>query len=169
MIFEIFIGSISFLAIFFTFVLAITFSMMSLADMPFWEAWQLSYRIGYSDFEDEQETLESKFFFLLATIVMPLIMFNLLIAIMGDIYSRVQANSTEADVREQLTLVEEIGRIMLCMRRGSKLLYLKECRDANFYGADNELKEVDPLEEKLQSMKTDIKELVQQLRVEITA
>jgi hypothetical protein len=44
---------------------------------------------------------------------MPLIMMNLIIAIMGDIYSRVQSNSTEADIRELLTMIEEIGRIFL--------------------------------------------------------
>ena len=163
---EIIKDSLAFLAIFLTFVLAISFSLMAQRDLDFWEAWQHSYRIAYADFEEEYVSIEAKFFFLLATIVMPLVMFNLLIAIMGDSYARVQASSTEADVREKLMLIEEIGRILLCMRRGSKLQYLKECRDASFGGSSIK-EEVDPLERKIKEVKKDLKKQVNHLRLEV--
>jgi len=40
----------------------------------------------FGEFEDEYPTHEEKIFFLMVTIIGPLVLLNLLIAIMGDLY-----------------------------------------------------------------------------------
>jgi hypothetical protein len=89
LVFEIMIGIIPFMIIYLTFNLAICYSLMAERGINFIEAWQLAYRLGLADFEEEYSNHESRVFFLIATIVMPLVMLNLLIAIMSDIYARV--------------------------------------------------------------------------------
>ena len=65
----------------------------------------------FGEFEDEYETKEEKIFFLMVTIVGPLVLLNLLIAIMGDLYDQAQSQNQIADIKEKLSFIDEIGKL----------------------------------------------------------
>lgn len=57
------------------------------------------YRLVFGEFGDYDKVLEWIIYFA-ATILNPLILMNILIAIMGDTYSKIQSTSTAADAIE---------------------------------------------------------------------
>ena len=61
----------------------------------------------YGDFNYDDYTTPLWFLFIIATVFMPLIMLNLLIAIMGDTFERVNSVMIEADGRELNSLILE--------------------------------------------------------------
>jgi hypothetical protein len=74
------------MAIFFSFTLAISFCLMCLNDNLFVDSWTEAYRLNLGDFVEEHASTSERILFLIATLAMPLIMLNLVIAIMSDIY-----------------------------------------------------------------------------------
>lgn len=56
-----------------------------------------AWRLAFGDFEDKYPTIADQYLFKLGSIFMPLILLNLLIAIMGDIFSQVQETQEIAD------------------------------------------------------------------------
>jgi hypothetical protein len=110
MIIEITKQSVPFLILFFSFVLAFTFVLIGLRGDDFEDTWMISYRLSYGDFEEEYVGEHERFIFVLATIALPLILLNLIIAIMSDIYERVSENQAVADVRERLSWIMELTR-----------------------------------------------------------
>ena len=79
--------SIFFFSIFFT---GIGFNAMRTDN--FIEGWTKSWRLSYGDFEDmgDYKTTGELLIFFFSCVLLPLLLLNLLIAIMGDIYDRVQ-------------------------------------------------------------------------------
>jgi len=61
----------------------------------------------YGDFNYDDYTTPLWVMFIIATVFMPLIMLNLLIAIMGDTFERVNSVMIEADGRELNSLILE--------------------------------------------------------------
>jgi len=61
----------------------------------------------YGDFNYNDYTTPLWVMFIIATVFMPLIMLNLLIAIMGDTFERVNSVMIEADGRELNSLILE--------------------------------------------------------------
>ena len=53
--------------------------------------WQASYRLAYADFANAEEvsTHGERIYFVTVTIILPLVLLNLLIAIMGDVFDDV--------------------------------------------------------------------------------
>ena len=62
------------------------------------------YRIAYGDFDPDGYTTTEWLMFLLASIIMPLILLNLLISIISDTYGRVQENSVASDYLEKTVI-----------------------------------------------------------------
>jgi hypothetical protein len=89
MIIEIMKGIVPFLAIFTVFVVAVCYSIMSMREDKFVDSWQVSYRLAYGDFELVHLTTSERIVFLIATFMLPLVMLNLLIAIMSEVYDKV--------------------------------------------------------------------------------
>jgi hypothetical protein len=118
--------SIPFLFIFILFVIAVAYCLMALRDSDeFEEYWQLSYRLAYGDFEEEYPGHKERTIFLVATILMPLIMLNLLIAIMGDIFSTIIDNAVVADTQERLWWLVENAVFSACYRKARfKMLHM---------------------------------------------
>ena len=65
----------------------------------------------FGEFEDEYATREEKLFFLMITIVGPLVLLNLLIAIITDLQDHAQSQNHIADIKEKLSFIEEIGKV----------------------------------------------------------
>jgi hypothetical protein len=106
--------SIPFMVIYLVAVIAIGFSLIALRgdDLDLIDAWTVSYRLSFGDFEEEHASHPERIIFFIATLFLPLIMLNLLIAIMGDIHSRSLDKLIVADNLEQLELINEISRLV---------------------------------------------------------
>ena len=129
MIIEIFKGMFSFLIIFLFVVLVFSLGLMALRGDEFVEIWQASYQSSFGDFEDDYQTHSERTIFFLASVFLPLVMLNLLIAIMGDIHDKVQEEQAVADVKEKLDLILEIGRLIFWHRnRMPEIGYLHLCK-----------------------------------------
>ena len=79
-------------------------------DDSFLDGWTKSWRLSYGDFEEMEEykTTGELLIFFFGCILLPLLLLNLLIAIMGDIYDKVQEQMDIADTKERLLLISEI-------------------------------------------------------------
>ena len=129
MIIEIAKGIIPFLAIVFIFTLAMAFCLMALRDVKFLDMWDIAYKLNYGEFEELHESHIERILFLIATLSMTLLMLNLLIAIMSDRYDFIQENLVVADMKEKLSLIEEVGRLLCRSNIPRKKRYIKECSE----------------------------------------
>ena len=68
-------------------------------------------------------------FFILATLINPIIMLNLLIALMSDTYEKVQSTNIIADRKELLTMILEIENLAFWNRKRNDRSYLQICDD----------------------------------------
>ena len=80
--------------------------------------YMISYRLAYGDFEDDDmlNTESERVIFVLASVLMPLVLLNLLIAIMGDYYDQIQSKYQIADIWERLSLINEVGKFAFWLR-----------------------------------------------------
>ena len=94
------------------FLLTVAFALMAMRDSDnFGEMAELSYRWAYGDFEDyPYENHKDRIFFILASIMGPLVLLNLIIAIMGDVYGKIQENYKISDNHEMLSLILELSK-----------------------------------------------------------
>ena len=79
----------------------------------------------YGDFEDLDDVVylpyaENVFFLVGTVLVVPLVILNLLIALMGDTFSKVQGSQESGDVLEKIKLIKEVTKFMF-WRRASKI------------------------------------------------
>ena len=71
-----------------------------------------SYTLAFGDFGDFGEFSKTKFIiFVFSTFIVPLVMMNLLIAIISDSYARIQANSVSANSRALAEMILEMEQI----------------------------------------------------------
>lgn len=75
-----------------------------------------AYRINYSDFDTEEYDEILGWLFVIATLFNPLIMLNLLIAVMGDTYDRVRDGLVIADHKEMASLILEVETLLFWRR-----------------------------------------------------
>ena len=102
-----------FLLILVTFVLSISFSLKALRENDKYEVyWMVSFRLMMGDFEDEYPDPPERLLFTIGCLVLPIIALNLLIAIIGDAFDNVQEKAVQADVRERLELIKEVGKFV---------------------------------------------------------
>jgi hypothetical protein len=93
-------------------VLAVTYSLVGLRNSDFVPSWQTSYRLAFGDFEEDEvhDSDNERIVFFFATFCMPLVMLNLIVAIMGDVYNKINAVQDVADIRERLLWILELSR-----------------------------------------------------------
>jgi WD40 repeat protein len=95
-----------------------------------------TYKIAYQDFETSTYDDMEWVWFLLISIINPLIMLNLLIAIMGDTYDRVKESQNVADIQELLNMILETESYLIWNKNAGNKSYLQVC-----YGSDDQNKE----------------------------
>ena len=94
------------------FVFGTAFGLMAMRQAPYFdEQLLITYTTMFGEFEDEYATREEKLFFLMITIVGPLVLLNLLIAIITDLQDHAQSQNHIADIKEKLSFIEEIGKV----------------------------------------------------------
>ena len=100
--------------------------------MPFIDAFIRSYLIGLGEFGmdnfGEQNGTLVWIFFLLATFITQLIFMNLLIAIMGDTFDRVQEFRVQAATKEKISMITDFIWVLDLQEHfsGSKYIALVE-------------------------------------------
>ena len=130
MIQEIIYSMAAFLLILFSFIIQTALSFMAFnPGEHYYTYWQHAYRLAYGDFIvlDEIETHGMRIFFLLITILLPLVLLNLLIALMSDVYDNVQSSREKEDVSERLRLILEISKFLRWRRKNKEKNYIHLC------------------------------------------
>ncbi|OMJ80809.1 hypothetical protein SteCoe_18864 [Stentor coeruleus] len=112
-----------------------------------------SYLLSLGNFDTEgYEAFEWVIFFF-ASVINPLIMLNLLIAIMGDTYSRVAEEQEIADMQELTEMVIEGEYLLFCKRKHGYKSYMQICKEEELTAQDV------TIEQKLDKLKTKVKEI----------
>jgi hypothetical protein len=78
-----------------------------LPEMPFVSTLKEIYRLSYGDFSPDNYKASQWLIFIIATLFIPLVMFNLVIALMGDTFGRVKEVSASVDMKEKANMVLE--------------------------------------------------------------
>lgn len=86
-IIEICKGVLPFMVVFWFSMMVLCVGFNTIRDDPWSANYLTAWRLAFGDFEDQYPTLGDQYLFKLGSIFMPLILLNLLIAIMGDIFS----------------------------------------------------------------------------------
>ena len=81
-------------------------------ELSFTKALLRSYKLDYASFDVEIHDTQSFVVFIIGSFLCPLIMLNLLIAIMSDTYDRVQDGMAIADTKEIAEMLLEIEEVM---------------------------------------------------------
>jgi len=105
----------AFLLILLTFIIQNALCFMALIPgESYYTYWQIAYRLAYGDFMEleDNDTDGLRIFFIIATISSTLVLLNLLIAIMSDVFDNVQSSKERENVRERLTLILEISKFL---------------------------------------------------------
>jgi WD40 repeat protein len=135
MISETFLDIIPFLLIFFssTVTFALLFYISTDSD-HFSSTFVYSYQLNFNDFSglmpsgySENFSLTFWTIFFLASIMNPIILLNMLIAIMSDTYDRVQEDQIVADCKEMAGMIMQVESMMFWRRHLNKTSFIQRC------------------------------------------
>ncbi|CDW79841.1 serine threonine protein kinase [Stylonychia lemnae] len=93
---------------------------------------QFTYRLSFGDFDTSEFSLQEWVLFIISSFFIPLVLFNLIIAVMGDTYDRVQTSALSVDLKEQAKLVMEVEGLFRIKEKPNciKLQRLLICHNA---------------------------------------
>ncbi|CDW81552.1 wd-40 repeat protein [Stylonychia lemnae] len=93
---------------------------------------QFTYKLSFGDFDTTEFSSQQWILFIISSFFIPLVLFNLIIAVMGDTYDRVQTLATSVDLKEQAKLVMEVEGLLNLKNKTyvSKLHRLLICHNA---------------------------------------
>ena len=111
----------------------------SLNDETFTDYLMHVYRLDFGDFDLDGYSALDTAIFILAVLIVPLVLLNMLIAIMGDTFDRVKEEQGRRDLQEMAGLVYryEVIAQTLCLKRkknANKYIFLSE--DVKFEGSE---------------------------------
>ena len=133
------------------------------------------YRMIFGDFDVDGYTDIEWFFFFLSTFLIPLVLMNLLISIMGDTFGRVLEGKVPADYKEKVGLVLEFENLLFWRRNKVSMNYLHIIRYRGTGGEDGDAtveaitEAKDEIKEKLDEGFNSIKEAIQDLQAAVGA
>jgi len=99
----------------------------SISEIPFDKSWRHSYLIDYGDFTTDNYTWKDWVIFVMSTVINPLIMMNLLIALMNNTYANVQEEAMVADFKEMAGFILEFESIMVWGRENGRKEFFQQC------------------------------------------
>ena len=123
MIIEIITDSMGFMTVIFTYILGFTIAMYQsrrasdTEDLNFWEVALEMYTFGIGSYDSSNYSGVTMPFFIIATFLMPLILLNMLIALMGDTYGRSKENATSIDIKERIAMISEMATTVIQIRK----------------------------------------------------
>ena len=131
MIWIIIYDTIPFLTVFLAFVFSFTFAYQVLHDVMFVTAFINIYQLAYGEFYDVEDTDQDRTLFLFASLILPMLLLNMIVALMGDVYSKTAEKRVIEDTRERLLLINKYQRFAIFGRsKDPELKYLHGIQDA---------------------------------------
>ncbi|CDW80324.1 wd-40 repeat protein [Stylonychia lemnae] len=121
---EVIYDMIPFLIVLIGAVLGISLSYEVINDISMLEALKHNYRLTFGDFETDNYTAANWTLFIIGSVLIPLIMLNMLVAIMSDTYARVMSDILPSDFLELNQMILEQEEIQFWNRRKGQLGYL---------------------------------------------
>ena len=103
----------------------------------------VTYKLSFGDFGTDGYGAEQWALFTITSIFIPLVMFNLIIAIMGDTYGRVKEESVMVDLKEQANLVMEIESLMTWKRESGSETYITIAYEDSIYDDGQAQQDID--------------------------
>ncbi|CAG9332811.1 unnamed protein product [Blepharisma stoltei] len=88
-----------------------------------------SYLLVFGNFEGEDYNIIEWTCLTMALIIQPVIMLNLLIAIISDTYDRIQSDCVAADAKELIDLIIEVEGLMFTRREVKAKHYFQVCKE----------------------------------------
>lgn len=87
------------------------------------------YSLSYGQFNNSNDTKLQTFVLVLASLILTLMLLNLIIALMGDVFQKVKGAITIADTKEMASIILEIDSIMWLKIRKQKSTrkYIQQC------------------------------------------
>ena len=102
-------------------------------------------------------------FFILATLLMPLVLLNILIAIMGDSFGRAKDDAVSIDAKERIAMISEISSTAIQLRKIASFLAKKKPKEPQkFYVLTWELYEA-------QETNSTVEDLISEQNIKIQA
>ena len=130
--------SVAFYIILMIYIIACAFGIMALRqEDEFRPHFQIAYRGAFADWEDDYDTRTELIQFLITSFFGPLLLLNLLIAIMGDAHAACQENWEVEEIREKYAWAQEVcgmiwSVVMLTLPCGGKKYLDKIFGDTGF-------------------------------------
>ncbi|CDW81032.1 (myosin heavy-chain) kinase [Stylonychia lemnae] len=105
-------------------VLGISLSFEVLNNISLVDALKHNYRLTFGDFDTDNYTNANWFLFIIGSVLIPLIMLNMLVAIMSDTYARVMSDILPSDFHELNQMILEQEEIQFWNRKKGKSGFL---------------------------------------------
>jgi hypothetical protein len=121
-----------------TFAFAFVYYMRDPEGQPFPMYLTQAYRLDLGDFETDLTEAFDWIIFFVATLINPLIMLNLLIAIMSDTAAAVAEIDDICNLREMAEMIMDIEKVMFWKKGVYRKFYLHKCDFTQAEEAENE-------------------------------
>ena len=108
--------------------------LMAYSTNDFFSFFTLSYFINLGNFSFPTYDAVQWTCFLIATVINPIVMMNLIIAIMGDTYDRVQEGKEVADYKEQASIILQLEMLYIFRRNLTTRKRLHVCKETDTKG-----------------------------------
>jgi DnaJ-domain-containing protein 1 len=125
--------------------------------MTFGEAWTHSYLLNFNSFQTDSYDNIQWVLFIIATLINPLVLMNMIIALLGNTYGRVKENAVVADLLELAEMIIETESILIWRRSDNNKDYVQICASAEKI-EDNEIKDFGAQVKKISTVIPQIKE-----------
>ena len=159
----------SFLTVIFAMMVAFTIAMYQSrnaadpGDTTFWSVALEMYTFGIGSYDDTNYSGVTMPFFILATLLMPLVLLNMLIAIMGDSYGRAKDDAVSIDAKERVAMISEISSTAIQVKKIASFLTRRSLKEPQkFY-----VMTVEPYE--AQEAKDSVEDLISEQNTKIQA
>jgi Ion transport protein len=120
-----------FVLIYFIAIIGVCISYYSDSQNPytFKELFENIYSLSYGQFQNSNDTNLQTFVFVIATLILTLVLLNLIIALMGDIFQQIKSTMEIADKKEMVSIILEYDSIMWTIYKEKKnsRMYIQQC------------------------------------------
>mmetsp|Transcript_26108 Transcript_26108/g.25732 ORF Transcript_26108/g.25732 Transcript_26108/m.25732 type:complete len:155 (+) Transcript_26108:435-899(+) len=116
----------------------------------------MSYLFDVGDFDTSGMNTIQWVCFILVTLINMIVMLNLLIAIIGNTFGKVQENYQIADTHELVGMIIEIETMLVKNRKVSDPRYFQMCIDSNSNDNKDETDRTIPLKKHIKTLQAEI-------------
>ena len=159
--FEIIKDSIYFLILLIFSILAFTFLFMASSNMSFNESFSMTYSLSFGGFNIDNYSIYELICFHLATLIIPLLMFNLLVSIMNETFSRLKEDLIAEDIKALAELITDFESVLFWRKNLGEKRFLQSCSPEieEKSMTDKRMKKIEFLAKEINSIHSKIRQL----------